>query len=362
MTLGEQIKEARESRRLTQEQLAETMEVTRQAVSKWEANQSRPTAAKLQRLSELLDLPPEALEPPVSPETTALRRWKTAALTLGTLCLMLVIALTVSLAYVMSAGKADDGNPDPAENPDGSASTESEGDTAYMFPRSLPLEVEQVEDLGCQALIISERVPEGGDVLFSGQFQGPYADGSRLEIRRANPREENHTTFWEIWAFWMKADGEEEVLGQLSDYNHYVNQDGLETAYFGNVFGCNGYKVSLIEGAACVTNWYFTLAENGPKLLLQASGRLSPEECDVDGDGEDEVTTTHGLPTYLHIYDISRVTGEGRRYELTPEAYGQTPIEFDPAAGFCVRDWEGQIKARYTLSRNALFLEGYGNE
>ena len=57
---------------------------------------------------------------------------------------------------------------EPAENPDGSESTVSEGDTAYMFPRSLPLAVERVEDIGCQALTISERVPEGGDVLFSG--------------------------------------------------------------------------------------------------------------------------------------------------------------------------------------------------
>ena len=83
----------------------------------------------------------------------------------------------------------------------------------------------------------------------------------------------------------------------------------------------------------------------------------------MDGDGEDEVITTHGLPTYLHIYDTSRVTGEGRRYELTPEAYGQTPIEFDASAGFCVRDWEGQIKARYTLTdTGSLLLEGYENE
>ena len=371
MNFGEQIKKAREEKRLTQEQLAEAMEVTRQAVSKWEANQSRPAAAKLARLGEALDLPPEALEPPASPENDALRKWKAAALGLGALCLVLTVALTVSLVFVARAKKARDMNPnppltaigEPAENPDGSESTASEGDTAYMFPRSLPLAVERVEDIGCQAPTISERVPEGGDVLFSGQFRGPYADGSRLEIRRANPLQENQTTFWEIWAFWMKADGGEEVLGRLSDYNHYVNQDGLEAAYFGNVFGYNGYKVSLTEGAACVTNWYFILTEDGPKLLLQASGRLSPEECDVDGDGEDEVITTHGLPTYLHIYDTSRVTGEGRRYELTPEAYGQTPIEFDASAGFCVRDWEGQIKARYTLTdTGSLLLEGYEND
>lgn len=368
MTLGEQIKKAREERHLTQEQLAEAMEISRQAVSKWEADQSRPTAAKLERLTDLLDLPPEVLNPPPSPETDALRKWKAAALGLGALCVVLAVALTVSLVFAVRTKKAHDVKPspsptaigEPAEAPDGSESPESEEDTAYMFPRSIPLVIERVEDLGNQSPALSDRVPEDGDVLFSGQFQGPYADGSQLEIRRTSPWEENHTTFWEVWAFWIKTDGEEEVLGRLSDYNHYVNQDGLETAYFGNVFGYNGYKVSLIEGAACVTSWYFTLTENGPVLLLEASGRTWPEECDVDGDGEEEVITTYGNPTGHFIYDTARISGEGRRYELTPEAYGQTPVEFDPDAGFCIRDSEGMIKARYTLTEpGALLLDGY---
>ena len=108
MNFGEQIKKAREEKRLTQEQLAEAMEVTRQAVSKWEANQSRPAAAKLARLGEALDLPPEALEPPASPENDALRKWKAAALGLGALCLVLTVALTVSLVFVARAKKARD--------------------------------------------------------------------------------------------------------------------------------------------------------------------------------------------------------------------------------------------------------------
>lgn len=364
MTLGEQIKRAREERRLTQEQLAEAMEISRQAVSKWEADQSRPTAAKLARLSELLDLPPEVLNPPPSPEAEALRKWRAAALALGALCLGLTIALTASL--VMGRGDGVKPGPaptaigDPAEAPDGSEPPESEEDTAYMFPRSLPLVIERIEDLGNQALYLPDTVPEGGDVLFSGQFRGPYADGSRLEIRRSNPREENRTTFWDIWVFWIQTDGGEVVLGRLTDYNHYVNQDGMEVEYFGNVFGYNGYKVSLVEGAACVTNWYFILSEDGPKLLLEASGRTWPEECDVDGDGEDEVITTYGNPTGHFIYDTARIGGEGRRYELTPEVYHQTPVEFDPDAGFCVQDSEGQIKARYTLAATgSLLLEGY---
>ena len=43
MTYGTRIKQAREDLRLTQEQLAEQLDVSRQAVSKWEAVLSRPT-------------------------------------------------------------------------------------------------------------------------------------------------------------------------------------------------------------------------------------------------------------------------------------------------------------------------------
>ena len=43
MTCGERIKQEREKRKLSQEDLAEQMEVSRQAVSKWESGQSRPT-------------------------------------------------------------------------------------------------------------------------------------------------------------------------------------------------------------------------------------------------------------------------------------------------------------------------------
>ena len=60
------------------------------------------------------------------------------------------------------------------------------------------------------------------------------------------------------------------------------------------------------------------------------------------------------------ICDTARISGEGRRYELTSEAYGQTPVEFDPDAGFCIRDSEGMIKARYTLTETgSLLLDGY---
>ena len=61
MTLGEQIKRAREERRLTQEQLAEAMEISRQAVSKWEKGLSSPSTANLLALAKLYGVSVEEL-------------------------------------------------------------------------------------------------------------------------------------------------------------------------------------------------------------------------------------------------------------------------------------------------------------
>lgn len=42
MTLGEQIRQAREKKNLSQEELADRLHVSRQAISKWENNNSVP--------------------------------------------------------------------------------------------------------------------------------------------------------------------------------------------------------------------------------------------------------------------------------------------------------------------------------
>lgn len=55
MSLGERITELRTQNQLSQYQLAQMMEVSRQAVSKWENNQSSPDAQNLIRLAEILD-------------------------------------------------------------------------------------------------------------------------------------------------------------------------------------------------------------------------------------------------------------------------------------------------------------------
>ena len=61
MALGETIRALRQGAGLTQEGLAERMEVSRQAVAKWEAGKSSPSTENLVRLAEVLGVGVEAL-------------------------------------------------------------------------------------------------------------------------------------------------------------------------------------------------------------------------------------------------------------------------------------------------------------
>ncbi len=53
MTLGERIRSCRTRANMTQEQLAESMQISRQAVTKWESGQSAPSTENLFKLAEL---------------------------------------------------------------------------------------------------------------------------------------------------------------------------------------------------------------------------------------------------------------------------------------------------------------------
>ncbi len=61
MTIGEQIQELRIQKGMTQERLAELLEVSRQSVSKWELGQSVPDVEKIIRMSELFGVSTDTL-------------------------------------------------------------------------------------------------------------------------------------------------------------------------------------------------------------------------------------------------------------------------------------------------------------
>lgn len=78
MSIGERITALRKEKKMSQGQLANTMEVSRQAVSKWENDQSTPEPLKLIQLAQVLGTDVEylstgrkayAIRPPVVLET-----------------------------------------------------------------------------------------------------------------------------------------------------------------------------------------------------------------------------------------------------------------------------------------------------
>ena len=61
MSIGERITELRKVQNISQGQLAELMEVSRQAVSKWETDQASPDTIRLIKLADVLDTDVEYL-------------------------------------------------------------------------------------------------------------------------------------------------------------------------------------------------------------------------------------------------------------------------------------------------------------
>ena len=61
MNLGEKLCELRKAKNLTQDEVAEKLNVTRQTVSKWETNQSTPDFDKIVPISELFEIGVEEL-------------------------------------------------------------------------------------------------------------------------------------------------------------------------------------------------------------------------------------------------------------------------------------------------------------
>lgn len=56
MTLGVRLQELRKSHNLSQEQLAEKLDVSRQAVSKWESSQANPDISNIVKLSNIYEV------------------------------------------------------------------------------------------------------------------------------------------------------------------------------------------------------------------------------------------------------------------------------------------------------------------
>lgn len=100
MNTAEIIKAAREQAGMTQEQLAEHLNISRQAVSKWEMGLSAPSPENLTLLSEILNVDLSGPEPPASPRRNP---WRAAALALGGV----LLAILLMAVLIRSAGGPD---------------------------------------------------------------------------------------------------------------------------------------------------------------------------------------------------------------------------------------------------------------
>lgn len=73
MDLSEKILTLRKSRNLTQEQLAENLDVSRQTISKWESGQSLPEPDKIVALSEIFNVSTDLLLKPSEIDSLSLK-------------------------------------------------------------------------------------------------------------------------------------------------------------------------------------------------------------------------------------------------------------------------------------------------
>lgn len=91
MTLGEQIRQARENQNLSQEELALKLGVSRQAVSKWENNSAVPQGLNREMLSQILEL-----DFSVSEETPD-RKWSKGIMWLGWWFAIILLCVSVGI-------------------------------------------------------------------------------------------------------------------------------------------------------------------------------------------------------------------------------------------------------------------------
>ena len=104
MNISDIIKQAREELGMTQEDLAERLEVSRQAVSKWELGASVPSPENLELLEGVLGVrfPQEPLEEESAPQPAAkgpLWNWKRVALLV--LGVLVLVALLCNVLFIM---------------------------------------------------------------------------------------------------------------------------------------------------------------------------------------------------------------------------------------------------------------------
>lgn len=380
MTYGTIIKKAREDLRLTQERLAEQLDVSRQAVSKWEADLSRPTREKLDKLSEILDIPPDAwvqidaeIEAAAQP-SDASRPWKIATVALAAVCLVLAVCLAVSLwprEYVDQAdspvpsGKDAQSVPPPEEEPDAPV------DASAIYPDALPLTVRRDFEFGDWPLggydpVEVPFLDDQEQVMANELWCDWFPDGTRLSLVKVDtaPSWADVSGYFDLYVLY--APPVEETGGAL-DYSillrvgeDHITFDGKpEGAAFANVLGRDGFRLDLSNSENQYrSSFYFSQHDNGTPCMMTCTEK--GWEADVDEDGELEVIWYDEIRPSWNIVDTTN--GEEGSFTYTLElSCVNLPngflFDFDQGrGGFLITDKANSIISRCILRAKMLVL------
>ena len=379
MTYGAEIKRGREAMHMTQEQLAEALGVSRQAVSKWEMDLSRPAREKLTRLSEVLEIPAETWEAIDESQAAAerpvdnVRPWRTAAGVLGVVCLV----LAASLVWALST-RAPRAEPLPPETRP--ATPLPEGDAKDPFPETLELEDYHDYDFGdwpygtydrgmLPMLDEAEELVE--NTLWEGGFQDPER-GAPTYLRivraepmpesRANPNSNSDRLLYNLYLLYAIPDSNGDYLWEIAfrmveTVPCTEEGEGPVVTSFSNVLGREGFRVDLTGAPGDRDSFYITRRSGGaPALMVLTSGTDYAVETDVDEDGVLEIVYPEmDFSPTCHVSVIDTVAGEDGAYRYTADLGDLPGLAFTPEkGGFMVTDEQQAVMARYILKNGRL--------
>lgn len=366
MTYGERIRRGREAKALTQEELAEALGVSRQAVSKWEGDLSRPAAGKLALLSETLDIPWDAWQAMDAEEAAAqaaaretegerrARKWRRGSAALAAL---LCLSLLINVLLWAKLHPAEDG---PA------------GETSPIaaFPEILTIRVSRDYRFGdetpeedpknpWQIPFLKDDLVLQEHELLAAYFEDINALGQHfLSVVKADPRQEQDFTLWNLYVIWATADErgdlDFQILYQAACDVSTPNKVSWQR--FENVLGYSGFRLN-VPGFA---NDYLVLGEDGvPKVLASLGGGDGTMDYDVDEDGQKEIVCPGGFGVWT-VYDTVEGQDWADIYEIRSETCGVSTLYFSPEkGGFFVADVnpetgeEGAVLVRYQLQDGA---------
>ena len=364
MTYGSQIKQAREARRLTQEQLAEHLDVTRQAVSKWEADLSRPTREKLDKPSGLLDIPPEtwakidAENAPPQADPNAARPWKIAVGVLSILCAALAIALTAAL-QPEAEKTAEDVPPSVQVTAPYESEPVPEQEPEDVLPEALELTVRRDFEFGNASFNEYDPIEIPGledweQIMQDELWCSWFPDGTRLSLLRSRAQWSDDRDYFNVYLLWAPP---AETTGNELEYHilyrigeDYTGSDfgEWEAEAFSNVLGYDGFKITLSAPDNFYRcSYYIVQLPDGRPYMLTNTGAAG-NEADIDDDGSLEIVS---FDSYFPGWDIvDTTTGEEGAFVYKLQDPDSFPLLFDPERnGFIYMDGNNTVVSRYVL-------------